>query len=143
VQNTTTHLFTWYRASPPLPSNNRQFFSGCYLHTMSSSAPQTTTIPAILSIPISDKLTKTNYPLWRAQVLPTVRATDLEGLITSTEKAPNQYVFVTNDGTEKALISMSPSPTMTRPSPRRLIPRIMCGSPKTKPFLSMFYLPSH
>jgi hypothetical protein len=65
---------------------------------MSSSAPpQTTTIPSIISIPISEKLTKTNYLLWRAQVLPAVHAAQLEGLITGTEKAPDQYVSVTND----------------------------------------------
>jgi hypothetical protein len=59
---------------------------------MSSSAPpQTTTIPSIISIPISEKLTKTNYLLWRAQVLSAVHAAQLEGLIAGTEKAPDQY----------------------------------------------------
>jgi hypothetical protein len=52
---------------------------------MSSSAPpQTTTIPSILSIPISEKQAKTNYPLWRAQVLMAIHAAQLEGLITGT-----------------------------------------------------------
>jgi hypothetical protein len=56
---------------------------------MSSSAPPlSTTIPAILSIPISEKLTKSNYPLWRVQVLPVVHAAQLEGLLTGAEKAP-------------------------------------------------------
>jgi hypothetical protein len=46
-----------------------------------SAPPQTTTIPSTLSTPISEKLTKTNYPLWRVQVLPVIRAAQLEGLI--------------------------------------------------------------
>jgi hypothetical protein len=63
---------------------------------MSSSAapiPSTT----ILSIPISEKLTKTNYPLWRAQVLLAISAAQLDGLLTDAENAPKQYISVTND----------------------------------------------
>jgi hypothetical protein len=128
AQNLLHHSFTWYRASPPLPSNNRQFFS-VLLHTMSSSAPpQTTTIPSTLSIPINEKLTKTNYPLWRAQVLPLFAPPSLRA---------------SSPALRRRLISMSLSPTLTRPSPRRLIPRIMHGSPETKLFSGMFYLLLH
>jgi hypothetical protein len=66
----------------------------------SSSLPQssTATIPSILVIPISEKVTKTNYPLWRAQVLPAVRTAQLEGFLTSTEKSPGHFISVTNNG---------------------------------------------
>jgi hypothetical protein len=52
-----------------------------------TSLQPTTIIPSILSILISEKLTKTIYQLWRAQVLPTVRATELDGLLTRAETA--------------------------------------------------------
>ena len=68
--------------------------------TMSSSSlPQSTTsaVPSILVIPISEKLTKNNYPLWRAQVLLAVRAAQLEGLLTGAEKSPEHFISVTND----------------------------------------------
>jgi hypothetical protein len=58
-----------------------------------------TTIPSILSIlsiPISEKLTKTNYTLWRAQVLPDLRASRFEGLLNGVDPAPEQYLVVTN-----------------------------------------------
>jgi hypothetical protein len=64
----------------------------------SSSLPfSSTTIPSIISIPISEKLTKTNYPLWCAQVLSVIHAAQLECLITDAEKASEQFISVTND----------------------------------------------
>jgi uncharacterized membrane protein YgcG len=56
----------------------------------------TTTIPSILSIQINEKLTKTNYPLWRAQVLPALHAGQFEALLTGDDPAPEQYLVVTN-----------------------------------------------
>jgi uncharacterized membrane protein YgcG len=67
---------------------------------MSSSSvpsPTTTTAPSILSISINEKLTKSNYPLWRAQVLPAVRAARLEGLLTGDEQAPEEFIIITKD----------------------------------------------
>jgi hypothetical protein len=65
--------------------------------TSPSATPiSATTIPSILSIPISEKLTKDNYPLWRAQVLPAVRAAQLEGLLTGAEESPEQFVSIPN-----------------------------------------------
>jgi hypothetical protein len=49
------------------------------------SSPTTAAVPSILSISISEKLTKGNYPLWRAQVLLAIHATQLEGLLTGVE----------------------------------------------------------
>jgi hypothetical protein len=68
------------------------------MSSSSASAPPTSiTIPSTLSKPISQKLTKTNYPLWRAQVLPAVRGAQLEGFLTGIEKAPKQHIIITND----------------------------------------------
>jgi hypothetical protein len=54
---------------------------------MSSSTPlSSTTTPSILAIQISEKPTKNNYPLWSAQILPGIRAAQLEGLLTDDEK---------------------------------------------------------
>jgi hypothetical protein len=44
-----------------------------------------TTIPSF-SIPISEKLTKTNYRLWYAQIMPLIHVAQMEGLLTDTEK---------------------------------------------------------
>jgi hypothetical protein len=46
---------------------------------------------------IDKKLTKNNYPLWSAQVLPAVRAAQLEGLLTGDESTLDQFITVTND----------------------------------------------
>jgi hypothetical protein len=66
----------------------------------SSSVPSPTAaaaVPSILSISISEKLTKSNYPLWRVQVLLAVHATQLEGLLTGDEQAPEEFIIVNND----------------------------------------------
>jgi hypothetical protein len=55
-----------------------------------------TTTPSIPSIPISEKLTKMNYLLWRAQVLPALRAAQYGGLLTGTDLAPVKQVVITN-----------------------------------------------
>jgi hypothetical protein len=57
----------------------------------------TTTIPSILSISISEKLTKMNYPLWRALVLPALRIAQFEGLLTSDDLPSTKQINVTND----------------------------------------------
>jgi hypothetical protein len=62
----------------------------------SSSTPLTTTTPSILVVPISEKLTKSNYPLWSAQILPTIHAARLEGLLSGAEELPEEYISVTN-----------------------------------------------
>jgi uncharacterized membrane protein YgcG len=62
----------------------------------SSSTPLTTTTPSILAVPISEKLTKSNYPLWSAQILPAIRAARLEGLLSGAEESPEEYISITN-----------------------------------------------
>ncbi|KAF0904992.1 hypothetical protein E2562_039333 [Oryza meyeriana var. granulata] len=60
----------------------------------SSSAPA---IPASLSIPVSEKLTRENYLLWRAQVLPAIRAAQLEGFLDGSESEPPKTLTVDKD----------------------------------------------
>jgi hypothetical protein len=66
----------------------------------SSSTPN---IPASLSIPVSEKLTRENFPLWRAQVVPAIRAAQLEGFIEGTERVPMKTLEVKKDS-KKVLI---------------------------------------
>jgi hypothetical protein len=73
--------------------------------TVLPSSSSTTIIPSILSVPISEKLTKTNYPLWRAHVLPTIRAAQLEDLLTGDDVAPAKTVVITN--TDKSSTMMT------------------------------------
>jgi hypothetical protein len=54
--------------------------------TPSSSTTVPSTVPSSFSIPITEKHTKTNYLVWRQQVLPSIRATQLEDLLYNVEK---------------------------------------------------------
>jgi hypothetical protein len=63
----------------------------------SSSTPLTTVIPSILDVLISEKLTKSNYPLWSVQILSAIRAASLKGLLTCTEEPPTELITVTNE----------------------------------------------
>jgi hypothetical protein len=56
-----------------------------------------TTVLSILIGLISEKLTISNYPLWSAQVLPAIRATQLQDL-TGDEKPPEKDVTVMVEG---------------------------------------------
>lgn len=47
-----------------------------------------TTIPSSFAIPITEKLTRTNYVLWHAQIMPPIRAAQLEGLLTGVDIKP-------------------------------------------------------
>jgi hypothetical protein len=67
---------------------------------MSSLAMTTSTstaIPSILAVPVNEKLTRANYPLWSAQVLLAIRAAQLEDLILGVEKAPEKDITVVID----------------------------------------------
>jgi hypothetical protein len=46
------------------------------------------TIPSSFSIPVSEKLNRTNYVLWRAQILPPIRAAQLEDVLTGADPKP-------------------------------------------------------
>jgi hypothetical protein len=66
--------------------------------TAVSPYSSSTAIPSILAVPVSEKLTKLNYPLWSAQVLPAIRAAQLEDLLTGIDLLPDKELFVIIDG---------------------------------------------
>jgi hypothetical protein len=62
---------------------------------MASSS--STVVPASLSIPVSEKLTRDNHRLWCAQVLPAIHAAQLEGFLNGSEKAPAKNLEIEKD----------------------------------------------
>jgi hypothetical protein len=62
-----------------------------------STAATTPTVPRILNDPISKKLTKSNYPLWSAQILLVIRATQLHDLLTGVEMALTKEIMTMID----------------------------------------------
>src|SRR6266540_2805931 len=73
----------------------------------SSSSPLTTntTVPAIMSsnsIPlhhvVTIRLTNANYLLWRAQLLPYLRSSNLLGYLNGTTAAPSTHIAALTDG---------------------------------------------
>jgi hypothetical protein len=74
------------------------------MSNMASSSSMPTTIPTSFSIRISEELTKVNYCLWRAQILPPIRVAMMEDLLLSVEKmSPNTIIEKTSDTlTEKS-----------------------------------------
>jgi hypothetical protein len=65
---------------------------------MASSFSNSTTIPSSFSIPVTEKLNKTNYRLWSAQILPPIRSAQLYNLLIGKEKMPAETVSVTTNG---------------------------------------------
>ena len=85
-----------------------------------ADAISSTTIPSS-SIPVGENLNKNNYLLWKAQVLPAIKATQLEGFLTGEEKEPAKYIEEKGD----ASVVRSPNPAYTKVGCSRSIhPRI-------------------
>ena len=55
-------------------------------------------LSSALGHPVTEKLTKTNYTLWKLQVLPAIRGAQLTGLIDGSKAAPAMEI----EGTDKA-----------------------------------------
>jgi hypothetical protein len=55
----------------------------------------TTTIPSSFAIPITEKLHKSNYLLWQAQIMPAIRAAQLEGFLDGSVKKPSKIISKT------------------------------------------------
>jgi hypothetical protein len=72
---------------------------------MSSTASSSSgvTFPS-LSHKISEKLTRDNYLLWKAQVLPPIRGAQLEGFLDGSAKPPTKVVEVVKDDKTKEMI---------------------------------------
>jgi hypothetical protein len=56
-----------------------------------------TVVHASLFILVSEKLTQGNHRLWCAQVLPAIRAAQLEGFLDGSEKAPEKNLEIKKD----------------------------------------------
>jgi hypothetical protein len=74
------------------------------------SSSSTPAIPASLLILVSKKLTWDNFRLWCAEVLPTIRAAQLEGFIDGSERASAKTLEVEKDS--KTKIVLNPNYTM-------------------------------
>jgi hypothetical protein len=61
---------------------------------VNSSSSSFTTIPSNFSIPITEKLSKHNYLLWHAQVMPAIRAAHYEDLLLGVKKATTKTISV-------------------------------------------------
>ena len=59
-----------------------------------SSTSSTPANPATFGHPISEKLTRDNYVVWRAQVLPVVRGARLTGYLDGTTLEPSKTIKV-------------------------------------------------
>jgi hypothetical protein len=59
---------------------------------MATEYPQTSNVPSSFSILITEKLTKINYRLWRAQILPPIRAAQMKDLLLGREKMPDKMM---------------------------------------------------
>jgi hypothetical protein len=55
----------------------------------------TTTIPSSFVILITEKLHKSNYLLWQAQIMPAIRAAQLEGFLDGSVKKPSKIISKT------------------------------------------------
>jgi hypothetical protein len=64
---------------------------------MASNSSTPTILPNSFVIPITEKLTKTNYRLWCAQIMSAVRSTQLEDLLTDVERMPAKMLTITKD----------------------------------------------
>ena len=51
-----------------------------------------------LALPVTEKLTRTNFNLWKAQVMPAIRGAQLEGLLDGSDEAPPKHITVQVDG---------------------------------------------
>jgi hypothetical protein len=74
--------------------------------TMASNSSTTTTIPSF-SIPITEKLTKSNYRLWKAQILPPIRVAQLEDFLYNTGEKPAEKLTKKTGATVTEKINLS------------------------------------
>ncbi|KAF4382947.1 hypothetical protein G4B88_010118 [Cannabis sativa] len=79
--------------------------------------PNTISSPFQSLAPLTIKLDRTNYPYWKSQVLPTLRAYDLEGYILGTKLCPPQFVDNTIGGSVPASSYDDSTPRLTTDTP--------------------------
>jgi hypothetical protein len=78
---------------------------------MATDSSQSTTILSSFSIPITEKLSKSNYHLWQAQILPMIRVAQMDDLLMGIKKAPPKTVHVPSSGDN---LSVMPNPEYAR-----------------------------
>jgi hypothetical protein len=61
---------------------------------MASSSSSTLSSSAVLGHPVSEKLSRDNFLVWRAQVLPAVRGAQLTGYLDGTKEVPSPEITV-------------------------------------------------
>jgi hypothetical protein len=66
---------------------------------MASNSFSTSTIPTSFTIPVAEKLTKTIYRLWHAQILPVICAAQYEDLLNDADKEPTKTIPEKTDDT--------------------------------------------
>jgi uncharacterized membrane protein YjjP (DUF1212 family) len=72
---------------------------------MATDSSSSTTIPASFTIPVTEKLTKTNYRLWRAQIMPAICAAHLEDLLTGTDVKPAKTIATKSGDTTANMLN--------------------------------------
>jgi len=77
-----TQNFTWYQSL--------SFLTDCAMS--SSSSAQNNFLTALGFLPVSEKLTHSNWPLWRAQVLSSIRGAEVFEFITSGMAPPSKFL---------------------------------------------------
>ena len=53
--------------------------------------------PLPLGPPVAEKLTRDNFVLWKAQFLPSIRGTQLMGILDGTTAAPSKVIKIKKD----------------------------------------------
>jgi hypothetical protein len=73
----------------------------------SSSASQHAVLSALSFLPVSDKLTHGNFPLWHAQVISSIRGAEVFEFLNPKAKPPNKYLPKKNpdDVSEEAVLN--------------------------------------
>ncbi|KAL5830513.1 hypothetical protein ACOSQ3_019981 [Xanthoceras sorbifolium] len=72
-----------------------------------SAAPFSSPFTSQLNFNLPVKLDRNNYIFWRAQVLPAIRAYNLEEYVFETKPAPAKFVHVTNPVTNEVTTSLN------------------------------------
>lgn len=92
---------TWYQSYPFLIKAPCKLLLALAMSS-TSGASQTS-----LNSQVTEKLTRTNYVLWRTQVIPQLRGAGVYGYINGTQSEPAKLLVTTKDGKE---VSSTPNP---------------------------------
>lgn len=60
--------------------------------------------PASLGPPVSEKLTRENFLIWKAQILPAIKAAKLLGILNGSVKEPVEIIEVIKDDKSKMIV---------------------------------------